>query len=100
MNKFRKKPVVVEAYQTHEELIIQTLEGPLKASPRDWVITGISSELGKVREEVNVSKFEGEPLKTAKSIHVNLISSRKLTSRLKQALAADGSLFFVHLHAN
>lgn len=37
MNKFRKKPVVVEAYQTHEELIILTLEGPLKASPGDWV---------------------------------------------------------------
>ena len=27
--KFRKKPIVIEAYQTKEERIIQTLEGPL-----------------------------------------------------------------------
>ena len=26
--KFRKKPVVIEAYQTSSEKIIQTLEGP------------------------------------------------------------------------
>ena len=31
--KFRKKPVVIEAYQTDKELIIQTLEGPLRAAP-------------------------------------------------------------------
>lgn len=31
--KFRKKPIVIEAYQTDEEMIIQTLEGPLRAAP-------------------------------------------------------------------
>ena len=42
--KFRKKPIVIEAYQTDKELIIQTLEGPLRAAPGDWIITGIRGE--------------------------------------------------------
>ena len=40
--KFVKKPVVIEAYQTDHEMIIQTLEGPL--APGDWIITGIRGE--------------------------------------------------------
>lgn len=42
--KFQKKPVVIEAYQTDEEMIIQTLEGPLRAAPGDWIITGVRGE--------------------------------------------------------
>lgn len=42
--KFVKKPVVIEAYQTDHEMIIQTLEGPLRAAPGDWIITGIRGE--------------------------------------------------------
>ena len=42
--KFVKKPVVIEAYQTDQELIIQTLEGPLRAAPGDWIITGVRGE--------------------------------------------------------
>ena len=58
MPKFRKKPVVIEAVQFDinfneieefvggdaefrgGELVIATLEGPLRASPRDWIIKG------------------------------------------------------------
>lgn len=43
-NKFQKKPVVVEAYQTDVELVIKTLEGDMKASPGDWIITGVNGE--------------------------------------------------------
>lgn len=43
-NKFRKKLVIIEAYQTDKELIVQTLEGPLRAAPGDWIITGIRGE--------------------------------------------------------
>ena len=31
--KFRKKPVIVDAYQIDHEEIIHTLEGDMKASP-------------------------------------------------------------------
>lgn len=38
--KYRKKPVVIEAYQTDKEMIIHTLEGDMKASAGDYIITG------------------------------------------------------------
>lgn len=42
--KYRKKPVIIEAYQTDEELLIHTLEGDLLASVGDYIITGINGE--------------------------------------------------------
>ena len=42
--KFQKKPVIVEAYQTDVEVIINTLEGKMLASPGDLIITGVSGE--------------------------------------------------------
>ena len=42
--KYRKKPVTVEAYQTDKELIIHTLEGDMKASVGDYIITGVNGE--------------------------------------------------------
>ena len=42
--KFQKRPVVVEAYQTNIEMTIHTLEGDMKASPGDWIITGVEGE--------------------------------------------------------
>lgn len=44
VQKFQKKPVIVEAYQTDNEIIIHTLEGDMKASPGDWIITGVGGE--------------------------------------------------------
>ena len=44
IQKFQKKPVVIEAYQTDIEIIIHTLEGEMKASPGDWIITGVDGE--------------------------------------------------------
>lgn len=43
-NKFQKKPITVEAYQTFEKLVIHTLEGDMIAEPGDWIITGIHGE--------------------------------------------------------
>lgn len=42
--KYRKKPVVIEAYQTDEELNIETLEGTMHASAGDYIITGVNGE--------------------------------------------------------
>lgn len=42
--KYQKKPIIIEAYQTFEEKIIHTLEGDMKASVGDYVITGIRGE--------------------------------------------------------
>lgn len=42
--KYRKKPVIVEAYQTDKELDIETLEGIMHASVGDYIITGVDGE--------------------------------------------------------
>ena len=44
MAKYRKKPVVIEAYQTDKELNIKTLEGIMHASIGDFIITGVHGE--------------------------------------------------------
>lgn len=44
MQKFIKKPIVVEAYQTDCEVQIETLEGLMTASTGDWIIIGVNGE--------------------------------------------------------
>ena len=56
--KFRKKPIIVEAYQTDKEIIIETLEGPLIASPGDWIITGIKGEKYPCKPDIFEKTYE------------------------------------------
>lgn len=42
--KYRKKPVIIEAYQTDKAIDIPTLEGTMHASVGDWIITGVNGE--------------------------------------------------------
>lgn len=45
MAKYRKKPVIVEAFQTRTRQVIHTLEGDMTANPGDWIITGVKGEI-------------------------------------------------------
>jgi hypothetical protein len=75
--KFRKKPVVIEAVQflgpnfneleafvggdaefRDGELIIATLEGPLHASPKDWIIKGIKGEFYPCKPDIFAATYE------------------------------------------
>lgn len=56
--KFRKKPIVVEAYRTEVEMIIPTLEGPMKASPGDWIITGVNGEQYPCKPDIFEKTYE------------------------------------------
>ena len=56
--KFRKKPIIIEAYQTKEEKIIQTLEGPLRAAPGDWIITGLRVEQYPCKPDIFEKTYE------------------------------------------
>lgn len=58
VKKFRKKPVIVEAYKTNEELMIQTLEGNMKADPGDWIITGIHGEKYPCKPDIFEKTYE------------------------------------------
>ena len=56
--KFRKIPVVIEAYQTDEEMEIETLEGVMKADKGDWIIKGVKGELYPCKNDVFEMTYE------------------------------------------
>lgn len=49
---FQKIPVRVSAYQTDEEVEIETLEGVMKANKGDWIIRGVKGELYPCKPDV------------------------------------------------
>lgn len=74
--KFRKKPVVIEAEQfrkgeTHprgicvcstdefgKDIHVHTLEGPLKVSDGDWIITGVKGEKYPCKPDIFEATYE------------------------------------------
>lgn len=76
MPKFRKKPVVIEAEQFHDDRplpfhelgimamdpdgfwFIETLEGRLRVSPGDWVIRGVAGEFYPCKPDIFDATYE------------------------------------------
>lgn len=83
--KFRKKPVVIEAFQLtnenrftphewpewfiarfhdgyveglRENLLIRTLEGDMTACPNDWIIRGVKGELYPCKPDIFEATYE------------------------------------------
>lgn len=56
--KFRKRPIIIEAYQTTKPMIINTLEGPLHAEKGDWIITGIRGEKYSCKPDIFEKTYE------------------------------------------
>ncbi|MGC9261425.1 MAG: hypothetical protein ACP5I8_15275 [Phycisphaerae bacterium] len=58
--KFRKKAVVIEAYQHTGpvSIFIETLEGVMRADPGDWVITGIKGEKYPCKPDIFEATYE------------------------------------------
>jgi hypothetical protein len=72
--KFRKKPVVIEAFQWNESMgcvgpicrqpgegmphYIQTLEGSLFVSDGDWIITGVKGEHYPCKPDIFEATYE------------------------------------------
>lgn len=56
--KFRKKPVVIEAYQIDVELDIETLEGTMHANIGDWIITGVNGEQYPCKPDIFAKTYE------------------------------------------
>lgn len=50
--KFRKKPVVIRAYQVGEPMDIDTLEGTMHASAGDWIIEGVQGEMYPCKPDI------------------------------------------------
>ncbi|EMF0296977.1 hypothetical protein [Enterococcus hirae] len=60
MKKFkaRKKPVIVDAYQTSKKIEIKTIEGILTAQPGDYIVTGIDGEQWPVKKSIFEKTYE------------------------------------------
>ncbi len=58
MAKFRKRPVVVEAFQTTEPVQVFTLDGVMQASAGDWIITGVKGETYPCKPDVFEATYE------------------------------------------
>lgn len=82
MSKFRKKPVVIEAWQmsdqaitpdwiaeaikagrivvTDTEVLIPTLEGEMRVSDGDWIICGVKGEFYPCKPDIFAATYEPE----------------------------------------
>lgn len=78
MAKYRKRPIEVEAEQFFseqqpwpngviqcesdpdkaEDFVIDTLEGPLRVSEGDWIVTGIKSERYPIKPDIFDATYE------------------------------------------
>lgn len=58
VKKYRKKPVIIEAYQTNTELDIHTLEGTMHANVGDYIITGVHGEIYPCKPDIFEETYE------------------------------------------
>lgn len=58
MSNFRKKPVVVLAERTWEQVSIPTLEGTMVAEAGDWIITGVKGERYPCKDDIFRATYE------------------------------------------
>ncbi len=58
MAKYRKKPVIIEAYQTDKEIDIETLEGTMHADVGDYIITGVKGEKYPCKPDIFEATYE------------------------------------------
>ena len=52
VQKFQKKPVIIEAYQTDVDIYIDTLKEKMHASPGDGIITGVNGEQYPCKQDI------------------------------------------------
>ena len=58
VKRYRKKPLIVEAYIATKEEYIKTLEGTMKAHKGDYVITGVKGEKYPCKPDVFHETYE------------------------------------------
>ena len=58
VKKYRKRPIVIEAYQTDVAFTVDTLEGSLHASVGDYIITGVNGEQYPCKPDIFEKTYE------------------------------------------
>ena len=87
--KYRKKPVVIEAYQTDKEMDIETLEGTMHASVGDYIITGVRGEQYPCKPDIFEQTYEPADAPTASPWH-----------RVEEPPKEDGKYVAINAKAN
>ena len=59
--RYRKKPVVIEAYQAEEEIIIHTPKPATPPPAGDYVITGVNGEYYSCKPDIFEKTYELVP---------------------------------------
>lgn len=70
--EYRKKPIVIQAYPTNEELEIETLEGVMKADVGDYIIRGVHGELYPVKPDIFMESYEVGDTSISDDVMANL----------------------------
>ena len=86
--RYRKRPVVIEAYQTSEPLDIETLEGTMHASPGDWIITGLRGEKYPCKPDIFAASYEPADDAPARTVVMGLLAD--LAKHPDAALTVNG----------
>lgn len=91
VKKYRKKPIVIEAYQTDKVMYIETLEGTCKADIGDYIITGVKGEQYPCKPDIFEQTYEPADLKGSKSTRLNgwISVKDRLPEDYKDVLAYD-----------
>ncbi len=58
VKKYRKKPIVISAYQTDVKVNIETFEGTMTANIGDYIITGVRGEVYPCRADIFEETYE------------------------------------------
>ena len=58
MPKYKKKPVVIEAYVTKVPIDIETLEGVIHADAGDYIITGVHGEQYPCKPDIFAETYD------------------------------------------
>ena len=57
---FRKKPIVISAFKTTEQVEIETLEGFMTAEVGDWIIRGVQGEIYPCKDLIFKETYQKE----------------------------------------
>ena len=58
IHKYIKKPIFIEADKTDKPVVIKTLEGDMKASIGDFIITGVNGEQYPCKPDIFEKTYE------------------------------------------
>lgn len=83
---YKKKPITIQAYQTDKELVIHTLEGDMKASIGDYIITGVNGEQYPCKPDIFEKTYEA-------CTDENIVTEEEVADNMKDIICSTAVEF-------